>query len=80
MQQWGGKLINEHEERATSSAEDREEGKREVKAGTKEDEEHGRGSRRKETEGESKWSMELNLFQLTTAGVLGVKVESVHPH
>lgn len=80
MQQWGGKLINKHEEQAKRSAEDREKGKHEVKAGMKEDEEYGRESRQKETEGESKWSMELHLFQLTTAGVLGVKVESVHPH
>lgn len=29
---------------------------------------------------EGKWSMELHLFQLATAGVLGEKGESVHPH
>lgn len=40
----------------------------------------GGGAGEKKQRGESKWSMELHLFQLTTAGVLGVKVESVHPH
>lgn len=31
-------------------------------------------------EGDSKWSMELHLSQLATAGVLGEKGESVHPY
>lgn len=34
----------------------------------------------KNREGEGKWSMKLHLSQLVTAGVLGEKGESVHPH
>lgn len=44
-------------------------------------EENGRGEKtERNREGEGKWSMELHLSQLATAGVLGKKGESVHPH
>lgn len=38
------------------------------------------GKTERNREGEGKWSMELHLSQLATAGVLGEKGESVHPH
>lgn len=40
----------------------------------------GREKTKRNKEGDSKWSMELHLSQLATAGVLGEKGESVHPY